>query len=192
MLFYIIAIIVIISIIAVVIEAAVSIIGAGAGFVYSRRKIIITSIIGIAVIWWILNNLEFAISHWYAFAGCIAVYYIFKKVKQADERKQAEREKQAKIEEEERKRIEEERQRKMDEQLRKKVLETVDKMGMADVNQVASMLGISGYDTSRYLRELVLTRDLEIEDWGNGKKLYKTNKRINGNTVYEVEEINLD
>lgn len=188
MLFYIIAIIVILF----VISAGIAAISVGFEFVCDHKELVIKSVIGIAVIWWILNNLEFAISHWYAFAGCIAVYYIFKKVKQADERKQAEREKQAKIEEEERKRIEEERQRKIDEQLRKKVLETVDKMGMADVNQVASMLGISGYDTSRYLRELVLTRDLEIEDWGNGKKLYKTNKRINGNTVYEVEEINLD
>ncbi|MGM9534127.1 MAG: hypothetical protein ACI3VR_02695, partial [Intestinibacter sp.] len=123
--------------------------------------------------------------HWYAFVGCIAAYFIFKKVKEIEEEKKIEREKQARIREEEEK-------RRRDELLRKKVLEAVNKMGMADASQIASRFNISYIDAYRYLDDLVVSRDIEAEKFDGGKILYKTKRKINGETIYEVEEINLD
>lgn len=183
---------VIISLIGEVISAIISAIGAGVSIVYDHRKTIIKSIIAIFIIWWILNNLEFAISHWYAFVGCICVYFIFKKIKEIEKRNAIEREEKARIAANERRKREEEEKRRRDEQLKRKVLETVDKMGMADNGQISSILGISQEKTAKYLQDLVLTRDIEVKDFGSGKKLYVTYKKINGKAIHEIEEINLD
>ena len=71
MLLDIIIIIIVIGLIGTIISAIISAIGSGVSIIYDNRKKVITSIIAIAIIWWILNNLEFTISHWYAFVGCI-------------------------------------------------------------------------------------------------------------------------
>lgn len=178
---YIIAIIIFIFIIYAVISA----IGVGVSIIYENKATVIKAVVGIAIVWWILNNLEFAISHWYAFVGCVVAYFIFKKVQEREKENKIERERQARIREEEEK-------RKRDEILRNKVLETVNKMGMADVSQIASRFNIDYIDAHRYLDELVVSRDIDAEEFGGGKKLYKTKKKINGETIYEVDEINLD
>ncbi|WP_370766574.1 hypothetical protein [Intestinibacter bartlettii] len=185
MLLDIIIIIIVIGLIGTIISAIISAIGSGVSIIYDNRKKVITSIIAIAIIWWILNNLEFTISHWYAFVGCIGAYFIFKKVKEIEKRMEIEREEKARI-------AAEEEKRRRDEQLKRKVLETVNKMGMADIGQVSDILGINQEQTAKYLKDLILTRDLKVQDFGGGKKLYMTHKKINGETIYETEEINLD